>query len=305
MIKKKLNKKNIYFISWIFIIIWLLNLFLINILQKNINIDLYDPQPDINDKASILTETLDKQAIHNSQINIKNNANSILDYNNTKKINTNYNNFVKDLLKRWGKVSECYNFKQDILKDKCIKEYKINLLQNLKTLNLNFNNYNKILQEICNYWQVNNKDITMCIKENSINIKTINIFKCSDYYKENKDLKLKCFQTNLHSIISGWRQISYMKGLIKLSSNLVKIDSKWRIILKKIDQKMIKEHPEYWILFYNVSPYFINTDEIEKPYIKKDIDLYNFLKKKIKYYNNFNNFDIYKYSTFKYLPKNK
>jgi len=305
MIKKILNKKNIYFISWIFIIIWLLNIFLVNILQNNININLYDPNPDINQAASILTETLDKQSIHNSQIEVKNNANSILDYNQNKEINTKYNNFVKTLLQKWWKVSECYNLKQDLQKDKCIKEYRTNLLTNIKTLNLDFKNYNKLLKEICNYWQVDSNSILECINKNSIDIKKINLFKCSDYYKDNKKLKMKCFDKNFQTTIWIVQKDAFMQGLINLSKQLINIDSKWRVIIRKLDSKILKEHPEYWTIFQNISPYFINNEEIEKPYIKKDKDLYNFLKEKIKYYNNFNNFNIYKYSTFKYLPKNK
>lgn len=292
------NKKLIYFISWILTIIWLLNIFLADIIYNNLNIELYDPSNDINQVATPLTKTLEKKSIRLSQSDTAQNANSLADYNNQKEIDDKYNTFMMNLFKNNWRVDKCYELDTWIFIDKCIKQYKKKLLTNIKKVNLDRVTYNIILKDICSYWQNTPEDINKCINNNSIQVKSVNIFECATAYPDNRELKMECYKTNFKNIVMWKKYRVFMSRILDMNKGLIKIDSKWRVITKKVDSKLLKEHPEYWTMFSDLSPHFTNEDILDADFVKKDMDLYNFLKWEIKYYNNEDNFKIYKYSTY-------
>jgi len=294
-----LNKNTLYIIASVLFIISLMNLFLWTILFKSIKINLYDPQKDINQLAIPLTETLEKYADRNAQVNIDNNWNSWFDHKLTLDRNKKYNDFMDNVIKNWLPITECNNLEYWIDKDKCFKEYRNKLLLWLSSVVIDKYNEYDLVKNICQYWQNNQIDINNCIWNSFLKTKQFNIFECKDVFYDNIDLEKGCYEKNFDNLLSSANAENFLWMMVEISKALYHTDSKWRVISKVIDSKTLKENPIYKSNFAYIIPYFRWVDVLDKDYVKNNKILYLYLKEKIDYFNNPNNFDMYKYSLFR------
>jgi hypothetical protein len=66
-----------------------------------------------------------------------------------------------------------------------------------------------------------------------------------------------------------------------------------------MDQKIIKEHPEYLKMFLYIQPYFINNNINNNPILKDYPILKKILKEYILKYNDLKQYPIFEYSKYK------
>jgi len=296
---KNVNTKMLYFLSWIFIIIAIINIFLANILFQNTIIELYDPADDINDAAKTITETLEKQSERRALVWVENNANTKFEAEWLKKENEIFKSKIKKIISNWT-VDDCYKeFKRALNIDKCVKQYKAQIFLNLWYYNIPTEDLKQLIKEVCQYWQMSKEWIEKCIKQNSIHVKPINIFKCKELYNSDKDLLKECYRKAIDSEIYKMTSKSFMDWILEYNKKLIKVDKKWRVITRKIDSKLLKEHPEYWTMFMDVKPYFVNLEINNNKLLENYPLLKEVLKEYVYKYNNLKQYDIFKYSKYK------
>ena len=296
-----MNKnKLIYLISWILFIIAFMNIFLGLILYKNIKIELYDISEDVWIIGANIINTLEKQSSRQSHSDIINNGNSWYDYKVSLENENRYQEFLSGIINRWDSVENCYNLENSLESDKCIKAYKKKILSSINKVKIYWpitERYD-IVKEICKYGQVTTENIEQCIKANFVKTLDATVFDCSNIFKEDKNIKLKCYESAFEWWLMKDYKTKFMDLMLDLNEWLISVDKKWRVITSKLNKKTLEEHPEYLSTFWLIRPYFIDTDILEQDFIKSDKDLYEFLKWKVEQFNNLQDVEIYKYSTF-------
>lgn len=303
-----MNKKIIYFLSWIFLIIWFLNIFLWTILSKNINIELYDISDDITEIWEPLFTTLENQWNRNAQLDISNNGNNEFDYIQEVKKNNYYDSIYGSIIDGWLSVEQCYTLRTTLEIDNCIKDYWNKVLQNLLYVNIWKDMKDKldITKTICSYWQRTDINIDNCIEKNFIHNANLNYFECIETFKEDdKKYKEKCFERRFQSYLAQWINDNFLRLTLEYNKWLYNIDSKWRIVIKNLSSELLEKEPVYKKMFAVVQPYFTDIEYLDEEIKNIDIDLYNFFKWKIDYYNNLDNFELFPHSKFIQELKNK